>query len=190
MGVTPNRGYPYPDLGSPMRITEDLQALAEAYDTDLKSIQDTVQQRVMFRATASAKQIYGTGSLCQLSFDVLEENNGGALESGLTMPRDRFVPLIPGLWAFTATVAYPQWLLIEWVQLQLLSSTLVASSGVTVMPNNTDGNRTLSVTGVQEMSGTGVGNPIIALLNANPTGNRPSYPVFSRSLTGFLLART
>jgi len=190
MGVTPNRGYPYPDPSSPMRITEDLQALAEAYDADLKSVQDTVQQRVMFRATASARQAYGAGATATVSYDVLEENNGGALAAGSTsMPRDTFIPNIHGMWMFTATVSYPQWLNIGWVSLELYSTFLVASAKATEMPNNADGNRTISVTGMQEMTGTGTGNSIRAILTTNVAGTRSVFPLFSRSLTGFLVAR-
>lgn len=192
MGTTPNRGYPYPDLGDPMAMTTDLQALAEAYDTDLRGVSDTVQQRPFFRATAEARQPYGTVDPMQLSFDVMEVNTGGALLEGpgTSMPRDRFVPLIPGLWCFTATASYPNWLDITWVRIQLMSNVEVASATTTVMPNGADGNRTLSVTGMIEMSGTGVGNPIIARVFASPAGPRVVFPMFSRSLTGFLVSAT
>lgn len=191
MGVTPNRGYPYPDLGDPMAMTTDLQALAEAYDTDLQGVEDTVVQRPFFRASAEARQPYGTADPAQVSFDVMEVNTGGAILSGTSMPRDRFVPLVPGLWCFTATISYPAWLDIQWLRIQLLSNTEVAASTTTVMPNGSgDGNRTISVTGMEFMSGTAVGNPIIVRLFANAAGTRSVFPMFSRSLTGFLVSAT
>lgn len=193
MGVTPNRGYPYPDLGDPMAITTDLQALAEAYDADLKSVEDTVQQRPFFRATASARQQYGIVDPAVVSFDVMESMTGGALLDGpgTSMPRSSFIPLIPGLWFYTATVAYPSWLNIAWARIQLISgATEVASSTTTVMPNTADGNRTLSVSGMLPMTGTGVGNPIAVRFWVNAAPSRPSFPLFSRSLTGSLVSRT
>jgi hypothetical protein len=190
MGTTPNRGYPYPDLGDPMAMTTDLQALAEAYDTDLKNVQDSVQQRPMFRASASAVQAYGLTDPSPVSFDLLETMTGGALLDGpgTSMPRTTFIPLIPGLWCFTATVTYPQWLGIIWSRIQLLATTEVASSTTTVMPNTADGNRTLSVTGMQYMSGTGVGTPIGVRFWANSAAFRANMPLYSRSLTGFLVS--
>lgn len=190
MGTTPNRGYPYPDPSDPTTVAPDLQALAKAFDADLGAVQDGIHGRTMFRATASARQEYGPNAGCQVRFDVLEENVAGALLEPTTMPRDRFVPLVPGFWAFTATVSYPQWAGIGWVQLQLLSNSMVAETMATEMPTSVDGNRTISVTGAQEMSGTGAGNPIIVNFFANPAAGRPTYPIWSRSLTGFLLART
>lgn len=192
MGVTPNRGYPYPDLGDPMAMTTDLQALAEAYDTDLKNVENTVQSRPMFRASASAPQAYGLTDPSEVSFDVMETMTGGALLDGpgTSMPRSSFVPLIPGLWCFTATVSYSQWISVAWVRLQLLSTTEVASSTTTVMPNDADGNRTISVTGMQYMSGTGVGNPIGVRFWANNAPFRSAMPLYGRSLTGFLVSRT
>ncbi len=192
MGITPNRSYPYPDPSSPADVAGDLQALAEAYDTDLKAVEDGIQQRPFFRATASARQPYGTVDPPEVVFDVLEENRSNALLDGpgTSMPRTRFVPLIPGLWAFTATVSYPSWAGISWVRLQLLSNTEVASSVATEMPVSADGNRTISVTGMQEMSGTGTGTPMIVRFWASPAANRAVFPIFSRSLTGFLVSRT
>lgn len=191
MGVTPNRGYPYPDPTDPADMAGDLQALAEAYDTDLKNIENTVQSRPMFRASASLQQQYGIVDPATVSFDVLETMTGGALLEGpgTSMPRSSFIPLIAGLWCFTATVAYPSWLNITWARIQLMSSAEVASSTTTVMPNAADGNRTLSVTGMQLMTGTGVGNPISVRFWVNGAPSRPSFPMFSRSLTGFLVSR-
>lgn len=190
MGVTPNRGYPYPELSDPMAITTDLQALAEAYDADLKAVENTVQQRPLFRASASARQPYGLADPATVSFDVLETMTNGALLDGpgTSMPRSSFIPLIPGLWFFTATVAYPQWLDITWARIQLMSTTEVASSTTTVMPNNADGNRTISVSGMQYMTGTGVGSPISVRFWVNAAGTRSVFPLFGRSLTGALVS--
>ena len=192
MGVTPNRGYPYPDPSSPMRITKDLQALAEAVDADLKAEQDAITQRPMFRAAGGGpRQAYGPGPTADVSYGVIEANNSGAVAGTdvSILPRTTFTPLIAGLWSFTATVEYPQWLGIGWVKLSLYSNFWIASTIATEMPNNVDGNRTISVTGVQAFSGPG-GNTVRAVFEANPTGPRAVFPMFSRSLTGFLLART
>ncbi len=190
MGVTPNRGYPFPDAGDPADVPADLRALAEAYDTDLQSVQDGIHQRPFFRASASAQQAYGFADPAVASFDVMEVNASGALLDGpgTSMPRDRFVPLIPGLWCFTATIAYPAWTNIQWVRIQLLSNVEVASAVATEMPNTADGSRTISVTGMHPMSGTGVGNPIQVRWWANNVPNRRLFPMLSRSLTGFLVS--
>lgn len=191
MGVTPNRGYPYPDPTSPMLITEDLQALAEAYDTDLKNVQNTVHQKPMFRATASARQAYGSAATMTLRFDVLESNHGGVLFSDDTlMPQDTFKPAIPGIYHLTATASYPQWLAIEWVRLRLFSTFEIGGSSTNVMPNNADGNRTISTHSLYKFTGTGLGNPLSVILDTNAAGTRSVFPIFSRSLTAVLVSAT
>lgn len=189
MGVTPNRGYPYPDALSDMRITTDLRDLAEAFDTDLKSVQDTVEQRPMFRATAESTFFMGTSNPVDLPFDVLEENNGGALLEPITMPRTTFIPLIAGLWSFTATVSYRQQMLVSMASIELVSTFPIMKQSVNVLPNIADGNRTLSVTGFAQMSGTGTGNSIRAEFELNAGAPTTIFRLFSRSLTGILLAR-
>jgi hypothetical protein len=174
-----------------MRITTDLQALAEAVDTDIKVEQDSIIQRPIFRASGGGdRQEYGPGPTVDVSYAVLEQNSGGALAASTAslMPQTTFTPMIPGLWGFTATVEYPQWLGIGWVKLSLYTNFWIASSIATEMPNNVDGNRTISVTGVNHFSGPG-GNTVKAIFEANPIGTRAVFPMFSRSLTGFLLAR-
>lgn len=191
MGVTPNRGYPYPDLGSPMRMTEDLQALAKAYDVDLKTIEDTkVVQRPFFRASAEARQTYGAGTTMEISYDVLEVNTGGALlDVQATMPRSRFTPLVAGVWGFISTVSYPPWTDIDWVNLSLASTFLTSESTNTTMPSGE--NYTISVMGMEYMTGTGAGNQIRTVFEADGTfpGLRSVMPIFTRSLTGFLVSR-
>lgn len=194
MGTTPNRGYPYPDLSSPTTVAADLEALATAYDTDLKTLQDSIGQRPMFRATGgSTRQEYGAGPLLQVSYEVLEENSGGALWGVSTqMPRDSFIPFIPGIWLITATVSYSRWVApqsIEWVRLRLFSSFEIAGVSANVMPGTADQNRTLSVTSLYGFDGTAVGNPLYVAFQANDVPTRPSYAITSRSLTATLVHR-
>lgn len=194
MGTTPNRGYPYPDLSSPTTVAADLEALATAYDTDLKTLQDTIGQRPMFRATGgSTRQEYGAGPLLQIQYEALEENSGGALWGVSTqMPRDSFIPFIPGVWLITATVSYSRWVApqsIEWVKLRLFSNFEIAGVSANVMPGTADQNRTLSVTSLYAFDGTGVGNPLTVQFEANDVPTRPQYAITSRSLTATLVSR-
>lgn len=195
MGITPNRGYPYPDLGSPTTVAADLEALATAYDTDLRAVQDGIGQRPMFRATGgSTRQEYGAGPQLQVSYEVLEENSGGVLIGVNTqMPRDSFIPNIPGIYLINATVSYSRWVApasIEWVRLRLFSTFEIAGVSANVMPGTADQNRTLSVTSLYKFTGTGVGNPLRVLFQANDVPTRPQYAITSRSLTATLVSRT
>lgn len=191
MGVTPNRGYPYPDPASPMRITRDLEQLAKAVDADIKAEQDAIQQRPVFRLTGGRFPKYGAGATSDMLYDTIATNTGGALGiDSASLPLTRVVPLIPGLWGFTATAVYPSWRNIAWVKLSLYSTLWVGSTIATEMPNTADGTRTISVTGIQQMTGTSTGNSIRAVGQVNAAVNRPNFPFLSRSLTGFLLART
>ncbi|TRV72587.1 hypothetical protein FKN01_29825 [Streptomyces sp. 130] len=194
MGITSNRGYPYPDLSSPTTVAADLEALATAYDADLKTLQDGIGQRPMFRATGgSTRQEYGAGPLLQVSYEVLEENSGGALWGVSTqMPRDSFIPFIPGIWLITATVSYSRWVApgsVEWVKLRLFSSFEIAGASANVLPGPEDRNRTLSVTSLYGFDGTAVGNPLYVAFEANDIPTRPSYAITSRSLTATLVSR-
>jgi hypothetical protein len=195
MGTTPNRGYPYPDLSSDTTVAADLEALATAYDTDLKALQDGIAQRPMFRvAGGGTRQEYGAGPLLQVSYEVLEENSGGALWGVSTqMPRDSFIPFIPGVWLINATVSYSRWVApqsIEWVRLRLFSSFEIAGVSANVMPGTADQNRTLSVTSLYAFDGTGVGNPLAVQFQANDVPTRAQYAITSRSLTATLVSRT
>jgi hypothetical protein len=192
MGTTPNRGYPYPDLSSPTTVDADLEALARAYDTDLKTLQDGIGQRPMFRATGTARQEYGAGPLLQVSYDVLEENTGALFGLSTQMPRDSFIPYVPGIYLITATVSYSRWVApqsIEWVKLRLFSNFEIAGASANVMPGTEDQNRTLSVTSLYGFDGTAVGNPLYVQFQANDVPTRPQYAITSRSLTATLVSR-
>lgn len=195
MGTTPNRGYPYPDLNSPTTVAADLEALARAYDSDLRAVQDGIDQRPLFRVVGGGtRQEYGSDSVMRVRFDVVEENRGGILVGvNEQMPRDRFVPNLPGIYLITATVAYSRWVApqsIEWVKLSLVSNAEIAAASAQVMPDTRDGSRTLSVTSLYEFSGTGVGNPLEVWFDATTVPTRPQYAITSRSLTATLVSRT
>lgn len=193
MGTTPNRGYPYPDLSSETTVAADLEALAKAYDADLKAVQETIGQRPMFRATGgSTRQEYGAGPQLQVSYEVLEENTGALFGLSTQMPRDSFIPYIPGIYLITATVSYSRWVApqsIEWVKLRIFSNFEIAGVSANVMPGTADQNRTLSVTSLYGFDGTAVGNPLYVAFEANDVPTRPQYAITSRSLTATLVSR-
>ena len=187
MGTTPNRAYPYPDPLDPMRVTTDLRDLAVAFDTDLKAVQDTVHQRPMFRASASGPFPMGSVNPVTLPFDVMETNSGGALVDPISMPQDTFTPLIAGLWSFTSTVSYQARTGATSAVIALFPTFPIARQSTNVMPNAADGNRTLSLTYFQHMDGST--DTISALFGLNSGAPTSLYQVFSRSLTGYLLAK-
>lgn len=191
MGTTPNRGYPYPDLSSPTTVHTDLQALAEAYDADLKAVQDTISQLPMFRATGGgSRQEYGSGAFMTLRFDVLEENTGVLTGTSTQLPRTTFRPNIPGIYLVTATAAYSRWVApdaIEWVRIRLFGTGEFAGSSANQLPGIEDQNRTLSATSLWAFTGS---NALSVQFQANSVATRPQYYVTSRSLTATLVSRT
>jgi hypothetical protein len=192
MGTTPNRGYPYPDPSSQTTVHSDLEALAKAYDADLKAVQDSIAQRPMFRATGgSSRQSYGAGPGMLLRFDVLEENSGGVLTGASTsLPRTSFTPAIPGIYLVNCTVAYSRWVApqsIEWVRVMLFGTGEFAGESSFSMPGVADGNRTVSVTSLWLFTGS---NALSAQFRATNVPTRPQYAVTSRSLTATLVSRT
>ncbi|MEW2127118.1 hypothetical protein AB0891_25700 [Streptomyces sp. NPDC007259] len=192
MGITPNRGYPYPDLGSPTTVAADLEALATAYDADLRAVQDGITQRPIFRASGgSTRQEYGSGAGLTIRYEVLEESTGGILTGVNTqMPRSTFTPAIPGIYLINATVSYSRWVApasIEWVRLRLFAPGEIAGASANVMPGVEDGNRTLSVTTLYQFTGS---NTLSAQFMSNDVPTRPQYAITSRSLTATLVSRT
>lgn len=188
MGVTPNRGYPYPNPADPTNVPVDLQELAESFDTDLRNVQDTIETRPMFRVSASSTVLYGPAATMTLPFDNLDVNNGGALLEPISPGQTNFTPLIAGLWEITCTVAYPARLSITTVSLRLFNPTEFAGNSTNQMPTNETATMQTSSVGV--FTGTGTGNSVFAVLTGNAAGTLATWPIGTRALTGILLART
>lgn len=188
MGQTPNRFYPYPDPTDPTDFPGDLQALAEAVDDDLNKIELGIETRPYFRVSSDTTILFGSGATLNLPFDVLEANTSGAVGDSITPGQTNFIPLIAGLWEFTTTVSYQARLSITTTSLRLFAPTEVAGTSTNIMPSNETA--TMSCSGVWQMTGTGIGNSVFAVLTPNAAGTTATWPVGARSLTGVLLART
>lgn len=185
---TPNRGYPYPIGSDPANVPGAVQDFAEAVDADLKAINDTIAYRPMFRVTASAVQTMNLTDLVTLQFTDLESNVNSALVPSPALPGTTVRPSA-GFWYFIATCSYHRdsGFLTQWALSISVGATQVGISSAHVTPPALESARTLSAAAMYYCDGnTDVIAQFSKVSSAPP--NPQSYPLYSRSLTGFRVA--
>ena len=103
---TPNRNYPYSIPGDPADVAGAIQALAEAVDADLQTLQAAIGPRPMarLRGTANATVQASTSEVI-FTWDTVDFNNG-AIDAS-TLGNNVIRPTTQGLWFLMATVVAP-----------------------------------------------------------------------------------
>jgi hypothetical protein len=103
---TPNRNYPYSIPADPANVPEAIQALAEAVDADLQTLQSLVGPRPMARARGITP-VVASGSVTTFNtmpMEVLDFNVGGAV----SLPGDGTVQILSeGSWLGIASMSFP-----------------------------------------------------------------------------------
>ncbi|MEU2510358.1 hypothetical protein ABZ621_37510 [Streptomyces sp. NPDC007863] len=106
-GFTVNRGYPYSVPTDPTDVAGDIQALAEAIDADVQTLQSIVGPRPMARVRGITPVTMvgsgGTADTRELPLELIDFNVGGAI-APLTSGRVRM--LLPGMWMAVGTFIY------------------------------------------------------------------------------------
>jgi len=101
------RGYPYSVPTDPTDVAGDIQALAEAVDTDLQALQAIVGPRPMarVRGVTSVTTEGATADFADLPMELIDFNVGGAI-APLTSGKVQI--LLPGMWMVVSTYIYMQ----------------------------------------------------------------------------------
>jgi hypothetical protein len=91
MGTTANRNYPYPDPTDPADFPQGMQDLAEAVDTDVQALVDSLAFTPFCVVTASVPQSVSSATTTELKYDTVTYDNDsianlGADAYGLTPP--------------------------------------------------------------------------------------------------------
>lgn len=104
---TPNRGYPYPTSGDPGRVAAAIQAFAEAVDTDMQNLDDSILRRpiamVSYRSTTP--QIFPADVVTDATYDFVHVDTAGI--SNLAAFPTRLTPTSPGLWMCWGSIEGP-----------------------------------------------------------------------------------
>lgn len=148
---TVNRGYPYPVPTDPTDVAGDIQALAEAIDTDLQALQAIVGPRPMARvrgvSTVTSEGV--TADFVDLPLELIDFNVGGAI-APLTSGRAKI--LLPGMWMAVATYIYTQPagpnMASVGVSILDTANTEIGRSNTHVFPTGTEFARNMDVSGM------------------------------------------
>jgi hypothetical protein len=106
-GFTVNRGYPYSVPTDPTDVAGDIQALAEAIDTDLQALQAIVGPRPMarVRGVTPVTTEGATADFADLPLELIDFNLGGAIAP---LTSGKVQVLLPGMWMVVSTYIYMQ----------------------------------------------------------------------------------
>lgn len=193
-GTTPNRGYPYPVSTDPVDVPRDIERLAEAWDDDLTLVNSDIVARPGFRVFSSTPQTFPVfvSSAFTMSFNQVDYNIGGAIDTSSGASQLVFTPQLPGIWYLTTAASYAR-------PSQLPSPNfdefgISIQSGATVLAKrNTHSepvageNRTLAVGTIVFLDGN---TSVQAVWTANRTTTIPFYSVYNRSFTGFRMTES
>lgn len=112
MPTTPNRGYPYPaetDPGS-ANLAAGLEALADAIDTDMQALYDSLTSRPLAIVTATIGQDIpnggSPGTLTEVVYDRVDFDNAGMVN--LSTASSRITPTKPGLYLIYGSAMLPK----------------------------------------------------------------------------------
>lgn len=193
-GTTPNRSYPYPVPTDPTRIPNDIEDLAEAWDSDLTTVDATIIDRPTFRVFSSNTQTFPVFALNQfnLAFDQLDLNNSGALADSSLVHTTSFRPVLPGMWYLTATYSFARPAQTPSPNFDEFGISI--NAGATVFSKrNTHSepvageNRSLSVGTVVFLDGN---TDIQVVATLNRVTSIALYSVYNRSFTGFRMTES
>lgn len=110
MPASTPRGYPYSLPTDPADAPHAIQDLAEAVDTDVQAVADSIAPREGFRLQGTVSQALPTSFASiltsQLRFETVNFDVGGALPPG--DPYTRIVPQLPGFYWITAQIILPR----------------------------------------------------------------------------------
>lgn len=203
--TTPNRGYPYPNLGTdPNDIPGDLQALAEAIDADVCTLLNGVVGRPVARIrgtgtfqSLSAAGIVGQPQVNRVPFDTVDFDPFGLLELGDQTINNRMVRVTqPGFYMAIMTIQVPTFttagVTVNYNRWQMRRGNVTTPSVVAgvrisadshnIPTNNDDANvRLMSAAGGAFFDG--ITDAYSCEFMAITTPTTPEYPVNERTLT-------
>jgi hypothetical protein len=201
--TTPNRLYPYPNAaGDPNRIPADLQALAEAIDTDVCQLLLGVVGRPVARVrgtgvfqSQSAAGI-GGNTINRVPWDTIDFDPFGLLELQDQTPGQRLIRITqPGYYMAFASVQIPTFTTagvtvnyLRWQLRQGLSSspatlaTRLSGHSNNIPTNADDGNVKILTTAAGAFF-NGTTHSYSVEFQAVTSPNTPSYPINERTLT-------
>jgi hypothetical protein len=83
MGTTANRSYPYPDPADPADMAGALQALAEAVDTDVQSLSNSVTAPPLSVFSGDSTSVPTPGVATPANYSIVNYSNGaGSITDG------------------------------------------------------------------------------------------------------------
>lgn len=149
---TPNRAYPYPVPTDPVDVAGDIQALAEAVDTDLQALQAIVGPRPMarLRGVTPVTTEGATADFAELPLELIDFNVGGAVAPPTS---GRLQILLPGMWLVVSTFIYaqPAGPNVASIGVQLMdaaSNTEIGRANTHLFPGGTEHQRNMDVSGM------------------------------------------
>lgn len=106
-GTTANRGYPYPTSGDRGDVPAAIQALAEAIDTDMQDLDDSIVRRpiAMVSSRTSTAQVFPADVVTEATFDFVHVDSAGI--SDLAAFPTRLTPTSAGLWCVWGAIEGP-----------------------------------------------------------------------------------
>ncbi|KUJ65435.1 hypothetical protein ACZ90_48060 [Streptomyces albus subsp. albus] len=148
-----NRAYPYPVPGDPVDVAGDIQALAEAVDADLQTLQSIVGPRPMarVRGVTPVTTEGPTADFAELPLELVDFNVGGAIAP---LTSGRVQVLLPGMWMVVSTYIYaqpagPNVASIGVDLMDTVANTEIGRSNTHLFPTGTEHQRIMDVSGMK-----------------------------------------
>lgn len=96
MGTTANRNYPYPDASDPADFPQGMQDLAEAVDTDVQLLVNSLAFVPFCVITGDTPTLVQTATTTELTYTTVTYDNDGI--ANLALDPTGFTPPTPGLY--------------------------------------------------------------------------------------------
>ena len=193
-GTTPNRGYPYPVPTDPVDGPGDLQRLAEAWDADLTTVDNTITTRPGFRVFSSTPQNLQVAVVNQftLQFDQIDYNNGPAFVPSSGSAQTTITPTLPGFYYLTAACSYARPSLTPAPNFDEFGISI--QSGATVLTKRNTHSEPVAGENRTLACGTGIfldgATSVQVVFTANRTTAINIYTVYNRSFTAFRMTES